>query len=169
MVFPILGENVLSRDDVNAFLQALGGAHGIENLALDKTDSAIVEFGDDHALIFEFDAGNGLLKLWSPVCSLDVADTIDAETALLKFLLGENFPASRLGGAHLALEEDTGMALLARTLPLATLSAEKSAGLIDAFVQQVLDLTERIASTDWRNPLGEELNVPRDSGPGVRV
>ncbi len=109
---------MVSRSDVAAALQHLASQHALESLELDERDSAVIEFGEDLAIIFEFSEADGSLTMWSPLCSLEIADTFEDELKLLKALLGLNFPASRLSGARVALNEDLGVVLLAKEVLL---------------------------------------------------
>ncbi len=105
---------MLSRSDVGAALKELAGRHGLDSLELDERDTAVVEFSDDGAIVFEFSENEGTLTMWSPLCSLDVVETPEAEHRLLKGLLSLNFPASRLHGARVGFNADLDLVLLAK-------------------------------------------------------
>lgn len=152
----------LSRQEAEALLEAFGSAHGIA-LGLDGGE-AVAEFGDGHALIFEFSEGR--LCVWSPVANLDMAQSAQAEAALLKFLLAENFPFAHLGGARIALDPDSGTLLMASALPLESADPTELAALLEAFVDRLLAFVEQVGATDWENPLGVSLRLPDDGAAG---
>ena len=107
---------VITRDEADQVLKTFAEAHGMGELYFDENNGAVVEYGEDGALIFEYSGNDKCIVLWAPLFSLAIAERAEAETALLKFLLGRNFPAAQLDGAHLALEKDMGVVVMAKRL-----------------------------------------------------
>lgn len=150
----------INRDEADLFLRAFAEAHGIEELNLDENNGAAVEFGEENVLVFEYSEEEQGIVLWSPLFSLAIAESAAAETALLRLLLCQNFPTARLGGAHLALEEDLGIVVMAKKLSVNPASPAQIVTLAEHFIEQVLGIIEQVASMDFENPEHEALALP---------
>ena len=83
---------MISRDEVNAALDAFGGRHGVSDVQLDDDDFAVLEFAEDQAILVSYLDDKQRLSLVSPIGTTDVAESAFAESALLKFLLRLNRP-----------------------------------------------------------------------------
>lgn len=96
----------LSKEEANLVLQGFAGALGLGlgELSFGPENSAVVGFGEDQALIFEYSEAEGCIVLWTPLLSLALAETPAAETALLKFLLGLNLQSPQVDGGFVALD-----------------------------------------------------------------
>ncbi|MDE0155262.1 MAG: type III secretion system chaperone [Gammaproteobacteria bacterium] len=161
---------MISRADAELVLQVFAEAHGIDGLRFDENNGAVVEYGADNALIFEYAETAQRLVVWAPLFSLAVAESAEAETALLRFLLSRNFPASGLDGAALALEEDLGMVFMAKTLYPDPAQPAQVVELVERFAQQALEMIELVGAMDFDNAPTETLNLakkPADPVSGV--
>lgn len=135
---------MLSRQDVTLALKQFAAEQGLPELVLDDHDSAVVEFGEELAVIFEFSEPDGSFTLWSPLCSLGIAESLVDEHKLLKVLMTLNFPASRLKGSHLAIDTELGMVLLARPVALDPAELGRLGTLAQNHAQVVEELIGRL-------------------------
>ena len=157
-----------TRDEAEQILKTFAEAHGIAGLCLDENNGAVVEYGEDGALIFEYSDNDNCIVLWAPLFSLAIAESAEAETALLKFLLSRNFPSAQLDGAYLALEEDMGIIVMAKRLHPEPARGAEVVELVNRFLQQARDTTELVSSIDFGNPEHETLNLAKNpEGPAA--
>jgi len=155
---------MLSRNDVQTALKSLASRHGLDGLELDEHDSAVIEFGEDGAVIFEFREDDGALTLWAPLCSLDFAETAEAERRLLKGLLALNFPGSRLRGAHVALNPETGIVLLSRPADFPPDQPDALTTLAQNFAVDVESILGRLKDGSLLPDEAEELKLQSSAG-----
>ncbi len=156
---------MLSRSDVSAALSQLAGRHGLPGLELDDHDSASIEFGDDGAIIFEYQEAEGSLTMWAPLCALDIAETAEDERRLLKSLLALNFPGSRLSGARVALNPETGVVLLARGADFPPGQPEVLSTLAQNFAVSVESILGQLKDGSLFAGDDEELKLQSAPGP----
>ena len=160
---------MLSRNDVQAALTTLASRHGLEQLDLDERDSAIIEFGEEGAIIFEYREDDGVLAMWAPLCTLDLAETVEDERRLLTGLLALNFPGSRLRGAYVGFNPDTGIVLLARNADFPPGQPEILATLAQNFAAAAESVLAQLKDGSLLPEEQEELKLQSDPSSFVRA
>jgi hypothetical protein len=153
---------MITRDDVNQLLAAFCQSNALEVITLDETNLASVTFGEEGELSFEYNETNGELMLWSPLCSLDIAENAAEERALLRHVLTLGFPSAGLFGAHVAMDE-SGILMLARNATIRPSQADEFVGLCSTFASQVLKVIEDLKSREWLEPQDMSVNLTPQS------
>lgn len=160
---------MISRDEVNAALDAFGGRHGVSDVQLDDDDFAVLEFAEDQAILVSYLDDKQRLSLVSPIGTTDVAESAFAESALLKFLLRLNRPRNPFDDARIALDDESETLLLVRTIESLD-SNDTFADAFEAFATHVLQLIDELDNTDFENMDGEDFALPSaPEFPAVRV
>ena len=149
---------MITRDETNQLLAAFCQSHSLETISLDESNLASVGFGEEGELSFEYNESSGELMFWSPLCSLDIAETAAQERALLRHVLTLGFPAADLAGAHVAMD-DSGILMLARPATTSPAQADEFVTLCNTFASQVLKVIADLKSRDWLEPEDMSVNL----------
>lgn len=149
---------MITRDETNQLLAAFCRSHSLESITLDENNLAAVGFGEEGELSFEYSEANGELMLWSPLCSLDIAENATQERALLRHVLTMGFPAGDLAGAHVAMD-DNGILMLARPANITPSQAEEFIDMCNTFASQVLKVIEDLKAREWLEPEGMSVKL----------
>lgn len=145
----------LSQEEANTALALLGQKHGVQDLALESDSlSTSLAFSEQFLIVFQYSSTSGL-TLWSPLHSLDLAETASAERRLLRHLLQENGPSGSIAPSALAIDEHGGI-LLKRNLLLHAGNLEELADETQLFAQQVELVSAQLSNVNWADSASEE-------------
>ena len=159
---------MISRDDADRALETLGEKFKIEHLKLDETSTALVQFADEHELIFEYLEVEKRFNFWTPIDSYNSVEDFTRSAPYTRHLLERNFPSRFLSGSYFALDSEIGVILLARTVHVNMNAIDRFIQEAETFAVQALDLSKTLRS-DFEKLAPSEDSMPLSDGSDTTV
>lgn len=135
---------MVTREQADIALAAFAKKAGITRLAFDHSGTALVAFGDRQELIIYHSDQSGQIQVWSPLHDFMLAGPLEADEALMRHLLEQNFPSSVLGGAYFAIDSEMGVVLLGAQIAADDQNMRTFADQVTAFAEQVLAISQTL-------------------------
>lgn len=149
---------MMGRQQANLVLSQLAKRFDISSLSLSDVNTVVLEFGDTHELIIEFDELTGQFVYWCIVGDLARLENDKEVLEIMKYLLGKNFPNNTMSGAFFALDIELEVVLLGKRQNFYPSESESFIQSTINFAELAVIVTREIMHGGWKPTGADEEN-----------